>query len=448
MQEMEQRRSRPSACRSEMRFPPGPPLREISELDDNGVRLDHAKRVSSARLVFAHHEILQHDFPWLADEALLQQQAKLRKLPERERVERLRQVREGWLLEHAGIISTAQAKQTVTNTRIQVAGKARVVWRPTNYGRACVVPVSAPLGEERLAGLIDVKGTGVSKGIIPALQHHSSGLCTLGEVLREVLFQFLIDELFQRAAPWFWTLPIYGVIDLGFDARTRGGERLPAGLLVRRAHQRPAGGIQLPWRSSIHERTQVAIELLLRNYGLTSANRGTRFRFEEGVNGVQVFYAGDPVTDVSDDDRKVISGWLRGTALPLECDGINIQMTRNIAARGKVRAQLLDFDNFEMRKRFIDPVVSLVCDRVIRWSTAIWPNDPGFVQPSASLCVSQSKWGFEDLTANQKRPRRAEGEGPFMLCHDLARNFRSRHISGEQLREQLNQYVSDSIEHW
>jgi hypothetical protein len=67
-----------------------------------------------------------------------------------------------------------------------------------------------------------------------------------------VLFQSLIDEIFRRAAPWFWTVPVYGVVDLGFDARTRDGERVPAGLLVRRAHRRPPGAMDLPPRYGGH----------------------------------------------------------------------------------------------------------------------------------------------------------------------------------------------------
>jgi hypothetical protein len=397
------------------RFPPAPLLRDIRELDDD-VQADTARRVATARVVFAEHEVLQHDFPSLAGQT--------------------RQVREAWLLEQAGIISTTQAAQTVTNTRIRVTGPVRQIWRPPGYGRACVVP-----------GLVDVKGMGVAVGEVPSLQHHSSGLCTLGEVLREVLLQSLIDELFARAAPWFWTLPVYGVIDPGFDVRTRDGSRLPAGILVRRAHQRPAGGIQLPWKSTLHERTQLSVELLLRHYGITSANRGTRFRFERGAGGIAPFYAGDAVTDLSDRERRKVAANLRGRPLPLECDGINIQMTRTISARGRVRAQLLDFDNYEVRAAFHDPVISLVCNEPLRWGIAIWPHEREFVQPLPSLRVSAAKWGFADL-ADGPRPRRSQGEGPYLFAHDLAAQFRSGELMGEQVRRRMRRFVTDSIGHW
>lgn len=435
----------------ETRFPPGPLLRAISELDDRGLRPDHAQRVESARVVFANHEILQHDFPALTNAALLRGEPSLRELPDAAREEALRRVREQWLLAHAGIISVTQAGQTIANTRILVEGEVRKVWRPSRYGRALVAPVGAPhvIDGGQSGGLIDIKGAGVAEGCEASLQIHSSGLCYLGEVLREFLFQSLIDEIFRRAATRFWTLPVYGIIDLGFDARSLGGKSLPAGLLVRRAHRRPVGGMELPVKFSQEEQTQVEIELLLRHYGLTSSNRGTRFRFEEGASGLQAFYAGNALTELSDDERRVIRGWLRDAALPLECDGINIQMTRGVEASRRVRAQLVDFGHFEMRSRFSDPLVSLVCNQLLRWSVAVWPHDPAFVQPSPALCVPETKWGFGRRSSNGTvRPRRSKGEGPFVFAHNLARNFRAGQLNGKQVQDELAQFISDSITGW
>lgn len=401
--------------------------------------------------MFAQHEIIQHDFPFLKDAALLRRQEALRTLPGAVRNEALRRTREDWLLAHAGVISVTQAKQTVVNTRIRVAGAVREVWRPTRYGRGLVVSAetSDGLDGQQSGGLLDLKGTGVSKGCQPSLKYHSSGLCSLGEVLREFLFQSLIDEIFRRAAPCFWTVPIYGVVDLGFDARGPVGERVPAGLLVRRAHRRRAGGMELPMRFSVEEQTQVEIELLLRHYGLTSSNRSTRFRFEEGPDGPRVFYAADSVSDLSRDELGLVRGWLRNANLPLECDGINIQMARDVELDGTARARLVDFGHYEMRGRFTDPLVSLVCNQPLRWGAAIQPGDPAFVQPSPALCLSESKWGFGQRPFNHPgRPRRSEGEGPSTLAHDLARNFRAGHLTGEDVLHELMQFIADSITHW
>lgn len=402
--------------------------------------------------MFAHHEILQHDFPSMKDAALLRRQETLRALPNAaRRREALRRMREDWLLAHAGVISVTQARQTNVNTRIHVEGALREVWRPTRYGRGLVVPVETSDGSdgEQFDGLLDLKGTGVAKGCEPSLKYHSSGLCSLGEVLREFLFQSLIDEIFRRAAPCFWTVPIYCVIDLGFDVLNSGGESAPAGMLVRRAHRRRAGGMELPMRFSVEEQTQVEIELLLRHYGLTSSNRGTRFRFEEGSDGPRVFYAGDAVSHLSRDDLKLIRGWLRDANLPLECDGINIQMAHGVELTGALRAQLVDFGHYEMRGRFTDPLVSLVCNQPLRWGAAIGFGDPSFVQPSPELCLSEAKWGFLRQPFDQpERPRRSEGEGPSALAHSLARNFRAGRLTGDDVRHELTRFITDSIAHW
>jgi hypothetical protein len=186
----------------------------------------------------------------------------------------------------------------------------------------------------------------------------------------------------------------------------------------------------------------------LRHYGLTSSNRGSRFRFEAGTNGPRVSYAGNAMTDLADDDRREMDGWLREAALPIECDGINIQLTRGVEASGPSRAQLVDFGHFEMRGRFTEPLVSLVCNQPWRWGVAIWPDDPAFVRPSPELCVPEATWGFDHVPDGTRRPRRSEGEGPFMFAHGLARDFRAGHVTGQQVHDALTRFMTDSVTHW
>ncbi len=68
---------------------------------------------------------------------------------------------------------------------------------------------------------------------------------------------------------------------------------------------------------------KVEIELLLRHYGITSANRGTRFLFDDGEELVASF-AGTPVPSLSPDDAATVRGWMRG-ARRLAGDGMNVQ---------------------------------------------------------------------------------------------------------------------------
>ncbi|MEA2688900.1 MAG: hypothetical protein QOD51_1507 [Candidatus Eremiobacteraeota bacterium] len=395
------------------------------------------RRVASARVVFADHDLLHADFPELRDGAsgdlVLDGDGD--------------GARERWLLEHAGVVSEAQMRGEAANARIDVHTEARAAWRPTRYGRAVVVPAHDP-ATGAPCGLLDVKGAGVAPGRTPSLELHSSGLCSLREVLREVLFQALIDEIFRRAAPALWTVPVYGVIDLGFDAKTRAGETLAAGALVRRAHRRPLHGRELPLRGTVEELTKLETEMLLRHYGITSSNRGTRFRFARADDGLGVWYAGNPVTDLSAEQVRWLEAWLAGK-LPLECDAVNVQLVREIGASNEVRAQLVDFGQYEMRQRFDDPIVSLAHGEVLQWGAAIWPGDPGFVQPRPALCISEDRWGFPAQAAGDgPRPRRAEGEGPSVLARELARGFRHGSLSGRDVRSAIDAHVSESIAHW
>ena len=413
------------------RAAPGPVPRTVEDIDDPWIVRDGVRRVSSARVVFADHLLLQADFPQLHDDVL---------------GAGAERTREAWLLAHAGVVSEAQLRGEAANAPIAVEGGVRAAWRPTRYGRAVVVPAHDPASGAP-CGLLDVKGAGVAPGRTPSLELHSSGLCSLREVLREVLFQALIDEIFRRAAPAIRTVPTYGAIDLGFDAKTRTGEALPAGVLVRRAHARPLYGRELPLRGTVEELTKLEIEMLLRHYGITSSNRGTRFRFEAGDDGLRAWYAGNRVTDLSPEQTQWLAQWLAGK-LPLECDAVNVQLTRDTGA-ADVRAMLVDFGQYEMRPRFDDPVVSLAHGEVLQWGAAIWPGDAGFVQPRAALCIPEDRWGFPAQAAGDApRPRRAEGEGPSALAQELVRGFRHGSLSGQGVRSAIDAHVLESIAHW
>src|SRR6478609_5829079 len=80
-------------------FPAGPLLRKIGELDDEELCPDSAFPLRDARLVFADHALLQHDFPQLAD-ALLRQSGVAG--PD------CNDFRERWLMRHAALMSVRQ----------------------------------------------------------------------------------------------------------------------------------------------------------------------------------------------------------------------------------------------------------------------------------------------------------------------------------------------------
>jgi hypothetical protein len=426
-------------------------LSRIEQLDDAGLRPDSVRQVASARVVYVNHDVVTHDFPATADAALIDAGLVPRGVAGADAHAALRAAREDWLLSQAGVVSSAQLVGSVANTPIETVGEPRLAWRPARYGRALAVPVYVPPREHQglSIGLMDLKGVGVPPGAKASLEPHSSGLCSLREVLREVLFQSLIDEIFRRAAPAFWTLPVYGVIDLGVDVLTSAGDGVPAGVLVRRGHRRPPFNISLPLRGTPEQRTKLEIELLLRHYGLTSSNRGTQFRFEDSPKGRVVRYVMGTVTELAAQEQQTIDDWLRGAALPLTCDGVNIQLTREVDKTPTCRAQLLDFGQYEVRPHFEEPLVSLVYGELLRWGAALWPHDPDFVQPIPKLRVAPNRWGFGKWRANDPdRPRRFESEGASVLAQRLARDFRDGRLSGAQVRSAIYGFVAGSIAHW
>ncbi len=184
----------------------------------------------------------------------------------------------------------------------------------------------------------------------------------LREAFRELLFQLAIDRAFAEAGTRFWTLPVYGVIDLGFDGKTRRGESVPAGIMVRRAHRRPLSGSSFPWSGSQEERLHLEIELLLRHYGITSAQRAGRIRVER-KDGELVVTSPFEISAMPPAFRDIHESFFPDAELPREYEALNIQLTRSEPHRS-VRAQLVDFGHFEMRPRFEHALIGCVYGRL------------------------------------------------------------------------------------
>jgi hypothetical protein len=404
--------------------------RRIGELDDDGLRPDTALPLAGARLVFADHALLQNDFPTLRDDALAAGGCP---------PDQCDAAREAWLLEHAALISVTQAAQDIANTPITTRDEPRRVWRPTRYGRAFLSDTGC--------GLLDLKGTGREPACAPALEVHSNGLLLMRDGLREILFQWVIDAVFRHAAPHFSTVPVYGFIDTGFGATSRSGAVEPAVIMVRRAHRRARGNVDLPVSGSRDEAVKVEIELLLRHYGITSANRGTRFLFHDEGELVASF-AGTPVPSLSPDDAATVRGWMRG-ARRLAGDGMNIQTVRLPDDRTSFEAQLVDFGQYQVRGRFHDPLVSMGYGRLLNWSAGLWPEDPHFVQPVSALALSVERWGFGARSATDpERGKRKDGEGATQFTAALTRDFRDGRLTGGEVHRAMRDYIADTVRTW
>jgi hypothetical protein len=369
----------------------GPILREIHELDDPATRVDRLLRLPSTRAVLVNHELLRMDFPRLRPDAWVAREPALAGLAEHVREGEIDRRTTAWLLRQASWISNSQAGQQLTNTAITTGAESRVGWRPPRYGRAAVVATDDG------PGLLDLKGVGVPGWIRPQLVSHGTGHCPLGEALRSMLLFAMFGRIFAASGLRFACVPIYAILDAGFVAFHPGIESpQPAAILVRRAHRRPRDGVELPRLGDPSENLKFEIELLLRSYGLTSANRLTQIRVDMVAGRPRFRYYDNVLTGLSRADEARL---LASLGQPPVCyDGVNIQLIRDMNSDG-VAAQLVDMGQYEWRRRFDDGVASLVRDRQLRFGGGIPVDDPAFVQPDPDLQLPERDWSTPRLVA-------------------------------------------------
>ena len=284
-----------------LRFPEGPLLREIADLDEPAVGKEDIYHVSSARVVLAEYELLQHDFADLSEKNLIRRNPDLGRLDATERRAAIRSIVDDWLIANAAFVSAPQVGQAIVNTPIATDGGPIAGYRPPRYGRSVVVSLkenarlrgpTAPrwdIGD----GLLDLKGAGVEAGKIPSHEMHWDGLEYLGVALGDFILRTIVEEIFRRAAPGLWSVPIYAILDLGFDVRSGWRGTAEAGMHVRRGHRRPLMGSSLPASGSPEEQVQCEIEMLLRNYGVTSIAGVSALMIEEQNGSITASIGGE-----------------------------------------------------------------------------------------------------------------------------------------------------------
>ena len=422
---------------------PEPLLRSPEELDDPDVSAEPVFRVATARVAWANYRLLRQDFPQLRGKALVAPHPELRELPTRRRPAACRRLIDDWLLCNAAVVSRGQLEAEGVNTPIEVHGEPVEAYRPPRYGRAVVVSLAnnrgalpgalEPAWDDEPDGLLDVKGAGVAPGVRATTDVHGTGLMELGEALSDLVFQEAVEAVFRHARTLFTGVPVYAVLDLGFDLRKPGGEEVPAGLQVRRSHRRPRGGAELPPSGSDGQFVKFEIEMLLRQYGITSSNVASLMTIERRDDGrLEIFYGGHPVDKGYWRNKRQEEEFLAaiGADGPARFEGVNVQLTREIK-RHPSRAQLVDFGSYGVHERFEHPVLSLVCDRLMRWGRAIGPENPHFPVPHEDFRLPMEHWGW--------RPLRA-------LAAELAAEVRAGRLAPNQLRARLNNLLLTATE--
>ena len=402
-----------------------PVLRNLKEFEPVKLEPEFAYKLRSPRVVFADHDLLQHDFPLFQKDSMDQ-----------------------WLVDHAAFVSEAQVKQTVVNSPIETNGEKIMAFRPPQYGRALIFQTEH--------GLLDVKGVGVGPKMRPKRAPHSNGLLMLGEAIREFTIEKILNRIFQRSASGFRAVPCYGVIDAGFDltySNDAGDDmRVPAGLLVRRAHLRPIYPLGVKDSSSPLVDLELAVELLLRKYGVTSIGTATIIEVAE-CDGETTIKYGNTALRYKEDQIKQIKELAKFEGDRKLLEGVAIQFTRD-AETDPRRAEVIDFGGFYVKQRFENPIVSLVADRLLRLGEIISPADERFVQADENIRLPYELWGETGQIWGYKASEAelaacaSRVDNPLILGFNLAREFRDEKVSGEDVRSKMEQYLNASTAHW
>lgn len=438
-------------------FTPGPLLSSIDELQQDNVIPEMVLRVSGARVVYANYGLLKHDFPQLSDHELEKKFPHLKSLTAAAKQQAFNNYIDEWLLCNTAFISQSQAKQSVVNTAINVTNETVKAYRPPGYGRALVYSIEEndkgllpgsdrekPAFKNRL---IDVKGTGTAPDILPVNESHRNGIYRLGYAFVELVIQELLQRIFRHSNSHFQTLPVYGIVDLGFDEKTSKMPDTPAALLIRRAHRRPKNSGGLYAYGSNGQRIQLEIEKLIRKYGITSVNEVTIVKVWKENGELQIRY-GDQQIDFFNEAQKAeiekVSHYKDGIGA-LCFDGINIQHTREISL-DPAQATLVDFQSYTIREKFDYPILSLVSDKLLRWGGSIWPEYKDFVSPDPEIQIPFHLLGD---TGNILGYNMGEGKIKIdSLCYGLAEDFRANRITRKILLDTLQTYLDTLTSKW
>ena len=444
----------------------------MSQINFREWKQESAIRVKNSSVLYANYELLMNDFPQLRESELVKRLPHLADLSKKERTTTIQELLNKWLLKHTSFVSIGQSSQHYVNSRINVEASYTRAFRPNYYGRALIYSIQSnllslgadPLLGERVTdgGLIDVKGTGVPPGTMPQINDHANGLMGLDECIYEVLLEQLIHRIFKREKSIHRTLPIYGIIDLGFNAVRQKREYLkeekrwevelteyrPAGLLLRRAHNRFPGYGDLPFYNTPNYDVITEIEMLFRKYGMTSANRSTKFTLIPKENSFELLHGMNP-TRVREGKTR---NHLRALAKKVEdeegqaFDGINVQLTADFEM-DPPRGTLVDFGHYNIQESFEKPMLLLARDRVVFWGEEIWPDDPRFVQPDPDIAVPYEQWGGEgevlgitDVLVDENKLR--------ALVLGLSTAYRNGDLSGSEIIQKLEEMIGFAQQKW
>lgn len=363
-----------------------PLIHDIAQVSSESCAQDEFVRVRGARVACANYRALLHDFPHVFG-AEARRRSPLPGCDSCADAGKLCiKAVNAWLIRNSAFISRQQLQPNEVNSPVDIdPGEVRRGYRPPEYGRAAVVPIdSETRGSE--ARYLDLKGIGIAAGKVASHQPHSSGLDYLGNALVDFFFGWLIDTIFARTCPSYHVVPVYAVLDLGFDIVGGPFGAAPAGLHVRRAHARPFP--TLPLSGSAHEKLMIHVEMMLRLFGLTTTNYLTSYRLRDGDTDPKLVRLEGPLTVETDAEKRKAATLIEairnsgGNSLEV----LNVQSTDEGDWERKT-FEIYDFGHVRSERRFTAPFANPIRDGALRIGRITSPGQPSFVQPEPGMAI-------------------------------------------------------------
>src|SRR5262245_13650343 len=94
-------------------FPHAPVLSDLKEFEPEKLEPEIVYRLPTARLVFADHDLLQHDFPFLRADRLVKTHPKLQEMGSTGKAAAIGHILDEWLMTNAAFVSASQRRRSL-----------------------------------------------------------------------------------------------------------------------------------------------------------------------------------------------------------------------------------------------------------------------------------------------------------------------------------------------
>ncbi|PIQ60152.1 MAG: hypothetical protein COW00_07765 [Bdellovibrio sp. CG12_big_fil_rev_8_21_14_0_65_39_13] len=255
------------------------PKRNIKEVDVHS-ETEQVVKLRNAKVVIVDYDLIKRDFPVMKNYS----DSEIDK----------------WLIDQVGYVSIPQTKQTIVNTAIPTTGELIDAHRPTDYGRALVFDMKDPVTGNEI-GIMDVKGVGALR---PGQRDHGNGVATLGETIREFVYENMMRRVLKDSELTQKTVGSYAVIDPGFDVVHADGSTSPAGFYVRQGHDRvPQSGAWLP------EDLRMKIQNVFHQYGVDPNRNIQGTKNHEGIFDFGHYVVRDDLKSINPNKQIPFAQW-------------------------------------------------------------------------------------------------------------------------------------------